>query len=311
MLEKLLVRPTPAERSATLPGDDLVDPADVVMDRAFTLDGMPDEVWPWLVQLGKRRAGWYLPRWVERLIPSSRRGLRRQNAAYLCLGVGDVIPDWGGRDETFTVAELEPCHHLLHTSVRGRTHLTWCLHHTEVYGRTRLHLRLRLAPSSTGGGPSTAAGWSTWSRSAAWPPGSVSASGAGSPDVRGHHGDHPGERNPSDDTTNFFAEMGEYARLRIETVDLMPTGDPHDFTRRGRRARCPRERPGSAQLGVRACRFGRRTSEPRRRARRSLAGSSWDRVAGPTLLAQPQPVAARTCVRAGTAARRPRRGPPR
>ena len=76
MFDKLLVPPTASERSAALPGDGLVAPADVVMDRAFSLPAPPDVVWPWLVQLGKRRAGWYLPRWVERLVPRSRRGLR-------------------------------------------------------------------------------------------------------------------------------------------------------------------------------------------------------------------------------------------
>jgi hypothetical protein len=135
-----------AERSATLPGDQLVDPADVVMDRAFSLPAPPDQVWPWLVQLGKRRAGWYLPRRVERFIPTSRRGLRHLDPAHLSLQVGDVIPDWGGKDETFTVAELEPGDHLLHTSTRGSTHLTWCLRLTPEGSGTRLHLRLRLAP---------------------------------------------------------------------------------------------------------------------------------------------------------------------
>ena len=69
-----LCRPTPAEWAATLPGDDLVDPADVVMDRAFSLPAPPDTVWPWLVQLGKRRAGWYLPRWVDRVLPDVHFG---------------------------------------------------------------------------------------------------------------------------------------------------------------------------------------------------------------------------------------------
>ena len=82
---ELLVPPTAAERSAALPGDELVAPADVVMDRAFSLPAPPDDVWPWLVQLGKRRAGWYLPRWVERLVPPSRRGLRHLDPAYLDL----------------------------------------------------------------------------------------------------------------------------------------------------------------------------------------------------------------------------------
>ena len=63
-----LARATPAERASSLPGDDLVA-ADVVMDRGFDLGAPPSEVWPWLVQLGKRRAGWYLPRSVEVLVP--------------------------------------------------------------------------------------------------------------------------------------------------------------------------------------------------------------------------------------------------
>ncbi|WP_230486915.1 hypothetical protein [Nocardioides anomalus] len=139
-----MTRPSAAERAATLPGDELVASADVVMDRAFSLPAPPDEVWPWLVQLGKRRAGWYLPHWFERLVPPSRRGLRHLEPAHLSLAVGDVIPDWGGRDETFTVAELVPGHHLVHTSTRGHVHLSWCLLLTPEGAGSRLHLRLRL-----------------------------------------------------------------------------------------------------------------------------------------------------------------------
>jgi hypothetical protein len=151
VLDRLLVRPTAAERAARLPGDDLVAPADVVMDRAFSVPGPPDRVWPWLVQLGKRRGGWYLPGWVEAAVPVSRRGLRHLDPAHLSLRVGDVIPDWGGRDATFSVAGLELGHHLLHTSTRGRAELTWCLLLTPEVSPggetgTRVHLRLRMAP---------------------------------------------------------------------------------------------------------------------------------------------------------------------
>jgi F420-dependent oxidoreductase-like protein len=38
--------------------------------------------------------------------------------------------------------------------------------------------------------------------------------------------------NPFDDTTAFLVEMSEYARLGIETVALMSTGDPVEFARR-------------------------------------------------------------------------------
>ncbi len=144
---RLLARATVAERRAQLPGDALV-PADVVMDRAFTVSGSPERVWPWLLQLGKRRAGWYLPRTVERAVPRSRRAVRHLDPALQALAVGDVIPDWGGADATFTVVELEPASHLLFASTRGRTDLTWCLHLTPdgAVGGTRVHLRLRLGP---------------------------------------------------------------------------------------------------------------------------------------------------------------------
>ena len=142
-----LAAATPSERSAALPGDELVE-ADVVMDRGFDLSAPPEQVWPWLVQLGKRRAGWYLPTFVERLVPRSRRALRHLEPRLLQHRVGDVIPDWGGADATFTVAAVEPPHVLLYTSHRGRTDLTWCLHLAPVAstGGTRVHLRLRLGP---------------------------------------------------------------------------------------------------------------------------------------------------------------------
>jgi hypothetical protein len=129
-----------------LPGDDLVQ-ADVVMDRGFDLAAAPDAVWPWLVQLGKRRAGWYLPASIERLVPAPRRALRHVEPRLLEHEVGDVIPDWGGADATFTLAALDPPRTLLYTSRRGSTDLTWCLRLTPVgSGGTRMHLRLRLGP---------------------------------------------------------------------------------------------------------------------------------------------------------------------
>jgi hypothetical protein len=137
---------TSRERAATLPGDELVE-ADDVMDRGFDLDAPPEAVWPWLVQLGKRRAGWYLPARLERLVPARRRALRHLEPRLLEHQVGDVVPDWGGADATFTLAATDPPRTLLYTSTRGRTDLSWCLHLTPVgVGGTRVHLRLRMAP---------------------------------------------------------------------------------------------------------------------------------------------------------------------
>jgi hypothetical protein len=141
------IRPTRAERAETVPGDDIVRNADVVMDRGFDLPVPPPEVWPWIVQLGKARSGWYLPRTVERWLPRRRRALRHVDPALQTLAVGDVIPDWGGRDETFEVAILRAPTTLVHRSVRGRTNVSWAITLTEQGGSgTRMRLRLRLGP---------------------------------------------------------------------------------------------------------------------------------------------------------------------
>lgn len=143
------VNASEAEKRASRPGDALVDPADVVMDRAFTVQAPPEAVWPWLVQLGKGRAGWYLPRAIERVLPRSRRAARSLNPAWLRLKTGDVIPDYGGRNESFQVAEITAPGALVYQSRRGRTNLTWSLTLEPVSGqpgRTRVFLRLRMAP---------------------------------------------------------------------------------------------------------------------------------------------------------------------
>ncbi len=140
------VTATPAEVATPCPGDAVVPRADVVMDRAFDLPAAPEQAWPWLLQLGKRRAGWYLPGPVERLVPRSRRAARDVLAQWQGLAVGDVVPDWGGIHATFEVLEIEPGRHLVYGSTRGRTELTWAIVLRPQGGGTRVHLRLRLAP---------------------------------------------------------------------------------------------------------------------------------------------------------------------
>lgn len=146
------VAATPSERREARAGDALVTPADVVMNRAFTVAGSPDTVWPWLVQLGKRRAGWYLPGGVERLLPPGRRAARTVEHRWQQRCVGDVIPDYGGRHATFTVAEIDPPSTLVYRARRRRTELTWSItlrpHDTTTISvaETRVLLRLRLGP---------------------------------------------------------------------------------------------------------------------------------------------------------------------
>jgi hypothetical protein len=140
------VAATAAEVMATRPGDDVVSVADVVMDRGFDAPGTPEQVWPWLVQLGKERAGWYFPRDVERFVPRSRRAARSVDPRWQGLSVGERIPDYGGPEEYFEAVEIDPPSHLVYRSERGKMQVSWAIVLTASETGTRVHLRLRLAP---------------------------------------------------------------------------------------------------------------------------------------------------------------------
>ena len=68
----------PAERAAALPGDELVVDPQIVCTHAVTIAAGADRIWPWLVQMGWHRGGWYTARWVDRLLfPANRASADR------------------------------------------------------------------------------------------------------------------------------------------------------------------------------------------------------------------------------------------
>ena len=122
-----------------LPGDELIPDANIVFDRTRELAASPAEIWPWLVQLGKRRAGWYLPARVERIVPASRRGAWRVDPRWQTLGAGERIPDYGGRDAELEVASIDPARALVYRAERRGTRFSWAL--IRAAGLADLHAR--------------------------------------------------------------------------------------------------------------------------------------------------------------------------
>jgi hypothetical protein len=59
---------TDQERQQALAGDELLPDARAWTTHAITIAAPAPEVWPWLVQMGWGRAGWYTYRWVDRLL---------------------------------------------------------------------------------------------------------------------------------------------------------------------------------------------------------------------------------------------------
>jgi hypothetical protein len=136
---------------SSTPGDEIVPDANMVFDRVVVLEASPAEIWPWLIQLGKRRAGWYLPGSVERVLPRGRRATRRVDPRWQVLSVGDRIPDYGGRDEYLEVTRIEPERALIYRSERKGAPFSWALLlEARGPGTTALRLRFRGRLSSTG-----------------------------------------------------------------------------------------------------------------------------------------------------------------
>ncbi|MGH2892374.1 MAG: hypothetical protein ACRDPM_03775 [Solirubrobacteraceae bacterium] len=123
-------------------GDDLIPDADMVFDRIAVIKAGSAEIWPWLMQLGKRRAGWYLPGRVERFLPPQRRAARRVDPRWQALRVGERIPDYGGRDEYLEVARIDPGRALVYRAERRGARFTWALL-LEPQGPSETVLRLR------------------------------------------------------------------------------------------------------------------------------------------------------------------------
>jgi hypothetical protein len=92
----------PIEAATSLPGDDLVPTPTAIETRGITIDAPPEAVWPWLVQMGFGRAGWY---------SYDRLDMRGRSADLIvpewqATGPGDIMPT--SPDGGFVVRVVEP-----------------------------------------------------------------------------------------------------------------------------------------------------------------------------------------------------------
>lgn len=92
----------PAEAEKALPGDDLVSRPSTTDTRGISIAAPPSAVWPWLVQMGYGRGGWYS---VD-AIDMSRKSVLEIHPEWQSLAVGDIVPTdpRGG----FVVKAIEP-----------------------------------------------------------------------------------------------------------------------------------------------------------------------------------------------------------
>jgi hypothetical protein len=96
---------TKEERTATYPGDDVIPGGRRYGAMATTIPAAPARVWPWLVQMGCDRAGFYS---FDRLDNGGRPSADRIHARWQNLRVGDRIASDADASRWFDVVLLVP-----------------------------------------------------------------------------------------------------------------------------------------------------------------------------------------------------------
>ncbi len=156
--------PGSLEETRKLPGDELLPDADAQITRGITIAARPDEIWPWLVQMGAHRAGFY---GIDAIDNDGGRSAREVHPELLRLAVGDVLPATPGSEDGFEVLAIEPERslvlgalydadakkHRAFASPRGEHfwHVTWAFTLEPLDGHTtHLHVRARAAFPASG-----------------------------------------------------------------------------------------------------------------------------------------------------------------
>jgi hypothetical protein len=144
----LLARPyqlrwgaTAEELSRPMSGDELDPRPTFLSTRAITIEGTPHEIWPWLVQMGYNRAGYYGYDIIENL--GSKNGIHSAEKIVPALQdvkVGDEVPISAAGSWVFY--EIEPERYFIWSSKASDCAFTWALYpidkqHTRLVSRIR------------------------------------------------------------------------------------------------------------------------------------------------------------------------------
>lgn len=149
----LLIRPSQLQWGATakevarsMPGDDLVPFPSFCATRGITVRGTLQEIWPWLAQMGYRRAGFYGYDLIENL--GSGTSIRSADKIIPELQhpkTGEVLPISAAASMAF--GSIQPGSYIVwrgNASIPSDGSIVWALYpvdatHTRLVNRVRLH----------------------------------------------------------------------------------------------------------------------------------------------------------------------------
>jgi hypothetical protein len=131
---------TGEEVTRRMPGDEIVRRPTFNATRTVTIDAPPEDIWPWIVQIGFGRAGWYSYDLFDNL---GRHSSERVVAELQHIEVGDLVPLGPGEKSGMFVKEFVVNRSMLWwTGKNGQTTWAWGLYPIPG-GATRLVTRVR------------------------------------------------------------------------------------------------------------------------------------------------------------------------
>lgn len=142
----LLIRPwqlrwgaTDAEVARAMPGDEVVQRPHFNATRAVTIQASPAEVWPWIVQIGSARAGWYSLDWLDN---GGNPSVRELLPEFQKIERDYFVPFTPDQKNGMWVKAFQKNEYVLWWDKKERATWVWVLQPL-ADGRTRLLTRLR------------------------------------------------------------------------------------------------------------------------------------------------------------------------
>jgi hypothetical protein len=139
---------TNEEAERALPGDNIVSELDYQCTRAITIQAPAEKIWPWLLQIGQDRGGFYSYNWIENLFGLDIHNIYRIVPEWQHLEVGDTV--MLGPGVGMTVAVLESGRSIVYKFPPDQLmqEITWAFVLCPVdSSTTRLIIRMRINAS--------------------------------------------------------------------------------------------------------------------------------------------------------------------
>ena len=130
---------TDDEIRRSMPGDEIVGKPSFNATRALTINAPAENIYPWIVQMGVTRAGWYSYDLLDNL---GRKSAERVMAEHQSIKVGDVIPLSPDGKQGMWVKEFSKNKSMLWWDKKGDCSWVWQIY-ADGENRSRLVTRVR------------------------------------------------------------------------------------------------------------------------------------------------------------------------